>query len=74
MMKHYIATGLSLPVHLLKRIDLERGDVSRSRYLLRILETQYKDQNQDHNEKRKNAQDSLDQDGTDTLLVKQSTA
>lgn len=74
MMKHYIATGLSLPVHLLKRIDLERGDVSRSRYLLRILETQYKDQNQDHNEKRKNAQDSLDQDGMDTLLVKQSTA
>jgi hypothetical protein len=74
MMKHYIATGLSLPVHLLKRIDLERGDVSRSRYLLRILETQYKDQNQDHNEKRKNAQDSLDQDGMDTLLAKQSTA
>jgi hypothetical protein len=74
MMKHNIATGISLPVHLLRRIDLERGDVSRSRYLLRILETQYKDQNQDHNEIRKNAQDSLDQDGIDTLLVKQSTA
>jgi hypothetical protein len=41
MMKSCISTGLSLPVGLMRKIDLERGDVPRSKYLLRILERMY---------------------------------
>ena len=37
-MQKYSATGLSLPIEVLARIDAERGDVSRSRYILRQLE------------------------------------
>jgi hypothetical protein len=40
-MKHYTATGLSLPNDLIQKIDSDRGDVSRSRYLLRLLEKVY---------------------------------
>ena len=36
-----IPTGLSLPIELMRQIDSERGDISRSRYVLRILEKQY---------------------------------
>ena len=41
-MKRYKATGISLPDEFLKEIDSERGDISRSRYLLRLLEKPYK--------------------------------
>jgi hypothetical protein len=41
-MKRYTSTGLSLPNDLIHRIDNDRGDVSRSRYLLRLLEKVYK--------------------------------
>jgi metal-responsive CopG/Arc/MetJ family transcriptional regulator len=37
-MQDYIAVGISLPKEILARIDTERGDVSRSRFLLRKLE------------------------------------
>jgi hypothetical protein len=40
-MKSCISTGLSLPIKLMRKIDMERGDVSRSKYLLRILEKKY---------------------------------
>jgi hypothetical protein len=40
-MKRYTPTGLSLPADLMHRIDCERGDVPRSRYLLRIIEKFY---------------------------------
>jgi metal-responsive CopG/Arc/MetJ family transcriptional regulator len=43
-MKLYISTGLSLPRKLLRKIDIERGDVSRSRYILRLLEKTYADE------------------------------
>ena len=33
-----IGTGLSLPIYLKDRIDNERGDISRSKYILRMLE------------------------------------
>jgi len=36
-----IATGLSLPIELKEQMDMERGDVSLSRYILRILEKHY---------------------------------
>jgi hypothetical protein len=37
-MKRYIPTGLSLPVEVAQRIERDRGEISRSRYLLRIIE------------------------------------
>ena len=41
VMQTSISVGISLPRKIMKRIDVERGDVSRSRYLLRLLETVY---------------------------------
>lgn len=44
-MKCCKSTGLSLPTELMERIDSERGDVPRSRFLLRLIEKAYeKDQ------------------------------
>jgi hypothetical protein len=40
-MKRYTSTGLSLPNDLMQKIDSDRGDVSRSRYMLRLLEKAY---------------------------------
>jgi hypothetical protein len=39
-----IAVGISLPKEIVTKIDSERGDVSRSRYLLRIVEKLYRRQ------------------------------
>lgn len=36
-----IATGLSMPRPLKERIDTDRGDVSRSKFILSILEKSY---------------------------------
>jgi hypothetical protein len=43
--------GISLPKKVISRIDSERGDVSRSRYLLRLLENVRHDI--EHTEKQK---------------------
>lgn len=40
-MHNCIAIGISLPKEIMKKIDTDRGDVPRSRYLLRMLEKQY---------------------------------
>jgi hypothetical protein len=40
-MQNYISVGISLPRKIMKKIDDERGDISRSRYLLRLLEMTY---------------------------------
>ncbi len=37
------SVGISLPVSLLKRIDSERGDIPRSRFFLRMIESSYDD-------------------------------
>ena len=49
-MKRYSSTGLSLPTDLMKRIDVDRGDVSRSRFLLRLLEKIYSAENKETKE------------------------
>ncbi len=36
-----IAFGISLPQNVLDKIDADRGDVSRSRFLLRMIERVY---------------------------------
>jgi hypothetical protein len=43
-MQRYKTAGLSLPIDLLRRIDTERGDVSRSRFLLRLIERRYREE------------------------------
>ena len=40
-MYRFIAFGISLPRDIVEKIDLERGDIPRSRYVLRILEKSY---------------------------------
>ena len=40
-MQKSIAIGISLPKDIVLKIDTERGDVPRSRYLQRILEKTY---------------------------------
>jgi hypothetical protein len=41
LMQTRIAVGISLPKEIIKKIDMERGDICRSRYLLRMLERLY---------------------------------
>ena len=41
MSTKYISTGLSLPVPLMQKIDAERGDIPRSRFIFRLLEKTY---------------------------------
>jgi hypothetical protein len=40
-MKSNLVLGISLPRQIVGQIDSERGDVPRSRYVLRILQKQY---------------------------------
>ncbi len=40
-MQSSIGIGISLPKDLMQKIDIDRGDIPRSRYVLRILEKQY---------------------------------
>ncbi|MGH9982636.1 MAG: hypothetical protein ACRD8W_01620 [Nitrososphaeraceae archaeon] len=40
-MSRYKSTGLSLPAEVMEKIDNERGDVSRSRFVLRLIERAY---------------------------------
>ena len=41
LMRHSIPIGISLPKEMMSRIDTERGDISRSRFLLRLIEYTY---------------------------------
>jgi hypothetical protein len=56
-----IPIGISFPKKIISRIDSERGDVPRSRYILRIVETQYRNSNREKIfPKEKNNSDSLE--------------
>ena len=37
-MKKFAPTGLSLPMKLMNEIDGQRGDVPRSRYILKLIQ------------------------------------
>jgi hypothetical protein len=39
-MQESIAVGISLPRKIMSQIDCQRGDISRSRFLLRLIERQ----------------------------------
>jgi hypothetical protein len=53
-MRSHLVLGISLPRQIIGQIDSERGDVPRSRYMLRILEKRYTQ------ERKKVNQGSLD--------------
>jgi hypothetical protein len=57
IMQNTICVGLSLPKEILKKIDKERQDISRSKYVLRIIEKLYL---QDDKENNNCCYDSLD--------------
>jgi hypothetical protein len=61
-MKYKYGFGISLPKELVKKIDTERGDIPRSKYLLRILERTYNTtySNNKYEVKRNQNQDLLD--------------
>jgi hypothetical protein len=40
-MQSSIGIGISLPKEIMKKIDIDRGDIPRSRYVLRMLQKQY---------------------------------
>ena len=40
-LQNYISFGISLPRDIIEEIDNERGDIPRSRYILRILQRGY---------------------------------
>ena len=54
-MQNYISVGISLPRKIMKKIDVERGDISRSRYLLRLLEKTYLPNKVEHLTGQKNS-------------------
>jgi hypothetical protein len=51
-LQNKIGTGVSLSKETIKRIDKERGDVSRSQYITRLLEQAYKGGKQKSNVER----------------------
>jgi hypothetical protein len=53
-MRTHLVLGISLPRQIIGQIDSERGDVPRSRYMLRIIEKRYAQ------ERKKVNQGSLD--------------
>ena len=42
-MQNKIGTGISFPKKIIESIDSDRGDVSRSRFVLRLLEQVYRE-------------------------------
>ena len=41
--------GISLPTEVMHKIDVARGDISRSRYLLRLIEKVYGEEKKEEN-------------------------
>jgi len=41
MVNNAISVGISLPEQIIEKIDKDRGDVPRSRFLLRLVEHAY---------------------------------
>jgi metal-responsive CopG/Arc/MetJ family transcriptional regulator len=61
------SVGISLPTEIISKLDTERGDIPRSRYILRVLRDTYSKRNKPKEEERSstatkiiNRQDSPD--------------
>jgi hypothetical protein len=72
-MQRTIVLGISLPRQIITRIDAERGDIPRSKYVLRVLERGHELKCM-HCREKKDSQESLDHDGVETAVVKQSSS
>jgi hypothetical protein len=46
MINESIPVGISLPREVISRIDLDRKDISRSKYMLRLIQKAYGEKNQ----------------------------
>jgi hypothetical protein len=64
-MQRIISVGISFPKNVLAKIDSERGDVPRSRYLLRVLENAL--QSEQKEKSKKNYDDRITADRRDSL-------
>jgi hypothetical protein len=53
-MQKYNSVGISIPTDILLIIDKERGDISRSRYILRILQKTFPTNNVSYSKGSKN--------------------
>jgi hypothetical protein len=60
--------GISMPNEIVRKIDIDRGDVPRSKYLLRILEKMYDtaDDRYMDNVERNQSRDLRDRNGIET--------
>jgi hypothetical protein len=63
-MQNTIGVGVSMPKNIVSKIDAERGDVPRSRFLLRLLEKVYANTpiETENNESRKKSNKPLQTD------------
>ena len=50
IMKRFIPTGLSLPSSLIQEIDMQRGDVPRSRFVLKLIQQSLQKKSNESNE------------------------
>jgi hypothetical protein len=64
-MQKIISVGISFPKNILAKIDSERGDVPRSRYLLRVLENAL--QSEEKVESKKHYDDKITADSWNSL-------
>ena len=63
-MQEIISVGISFPKNVLTRIDSKRGDVPRSRYLLRVIEKAL--QREEKEEWQRNCDEKTSRDSLDS--------
>jgi metal-responsive CopG/Arc/MetJ family transcriptional regulator len=74
-MRSSFVLGISLPKQLVKQMDAQRGDIPRSRYLLRILQNVLEYSNSKQHKIIKNIdQDRIDHDAVESEVVNLSTS
>jgi hypothetical protein len=56
------SVGISLPAEIISKIDAERGDIPRSRYILGVLRNTYSERNKLKEEGRSNSEDSTNRE------------
>jgi hypothetical protein len=71
MMITNLPIAISWPKDLISKIDFQRGDIPRSKYLLRIIEKAFENIDDQNDEKIKNNMDLLD-DGLGSLQSSKS--
>ena len=75
VMQDSIAVGVSLPKEIITKIDHDRGDISRSRYMLRLLERIYRSQesSQDEHIKKQQSEPRLQPEAYSAASIRSST-